>query len=366
MRFVIRDRLVNFQDTFAKIVFQQGMRGARTMELRQVRYFVAVAEELHFGRAAERTHVAQPALSKQVRNLERGLGVELFDRSERRVKLTDAGRAFLEKAYSVLEGVREAEAAAMRAARGEVGRLSVGFTGYTLYGVLPEAVRAFGERFPGVELSVQEGCTRTLTEGLLNGRFDVGLLHPPVAEEAEDALALETVASEPLIAALPEEHPLAGRAEIPVAGLADDPFVLCPRNNGPHHHDAIVAVCRAAGFGPRMVNESGLPQTVIGLVAAGVGVSLVWESMGNLKRPGIAYARLAGSTPRLETAVARRRGNPSAVVRAFVEVTKGLGSTVSRVDGPTGAPEVAPEGGAAPTAAATSPIRNGGRSASAV
>lgn len=343
------------------------------MELRQMRYFVAVAEELHFGRAAERTHVAQPALSKQVRNLERELGVELFDRSERRVKLTNAGSAFLEKAYAVLEGIGEAEAAAVRTARGEVGRLSVGFTGYTLYGVLPEAVRAFGARFPGVELSMHEGCTRTVSEGLLNGRFDVGLLHPPVAEEAGNALALETVASESLIVALPEEHPLSGQAEIPVADLADDPFVLCPRNNGPHHHDAIVAVCRAAGFGPRVANEAGKPQTAIGLVAGGVGVSLVWESMGNLKRPGVAYARLAGPTPRLETAVAWRRGNSSAVVEAFVEVTKSLGPTV---DGPTGArtastilssrpgaPEVAPEDGAAPKAA---PIRNGGRNASAV
>lgn len=348
------------------------------MEFRHVRYFVAVAEELHFGRAAERTHVAQPALSKQVRNLERELGVELLDRSKRRVKLTDAGSAFLEKAYSVLEGVGEAERAAVRAGRGEVGHLSVGFTGYTLYGVLPDVVRAFGERFPGVELSVQEGCTKTLTEGLLSGRFDVGLLHPPVAEEAEDALALETVASETLIAALPEEHYLSGWPEIQVAGLADDPFVLCPRSNSPHHHDAIVAVCQAAGFVPRVVSEGGLPQTAIGLVAAGVGVSLVWESLGNLKRPGVAYAKLAGATPRLATAVARRRGNSSAVVRDFVEVAKGIGSTVAHVDGPTGAqeastilsshpcpPEIVPEDGAVPKAA-QSPARNGGRNASAV
>ena len=119
------------------------------MELRQMRYFVAVAEELHFGRAAERTHVAQPALSKQVRNLERELGVELLDRSERRVKLTDAGEGVLtESVRSVLEGAGEAEAAAVRAARGEIGRLSVGFTGYTLYGMLPNAIRAFRERFP--------------------------------------------------------------------------------------------------------------------------------------------------------------------------------------------------------------------------
>ena len=330
------------------------MKGAGKMELRQLRYFVAVAEELHFGRAAERTHVAQPALSKQVRNLERELGVELLDRSERRVKLTDAGSVFLEKAYSVLEGAEEAEAAAVRAARGEVGRLSVGFSGYALYGVLPEALRAFRSRFPGVELSAQEGCAETLAEGLMGGRFDVGLLHPPVEEGVGGALELETVTTEPLIAALPEDHPLAGEAEIPLNALADD---------------TLVAACRVAGFGPRVANEEGQPQTVIGLVAAGVGVALVWESMSNLKRTGVVYASLAGSPPRLETAVAWRRGNPSAVVRAFVEVVKGLCPTVSGVDEPTGPrdastvlssypgpPEVAPEDGAAPKTAAHGPV----------
>ena len=188
--------------------------------------------------------------------------------------------------------------------------------------MLPEAVRAFRNRFPGVELSAQEGCTKALTEGLTGGRFDVGLLHPPLGEGAAGALELESVTTEPLIAALPEDHALAGEAEIPLSALADD---------------TLVAACRAAGFGPRVANEEGPPQTAIGLVAAGVGVALVWESMGNLKRPGVVYARLAGTPPRLETAVAWRRGNPSAVVRAFVEVVKGLDPTVSRVDGPTGA-----------------------------
>lgn len=298
------------------------------MELRHVRYFVAVAEELHFGRAAERTHVAQPALSKQVRALERELGVELLDRSERRVKLTEAGRAFLEKAYSVLEGVGEAERAAVRAGRGEVGHLSVGFTGMALYGALPGTVRAFGERFPGVELTLHEGCTRELAEGLVNGRFDVGLLHPPVAEEARDALALNVVRSETLIAALPEGHSLSGREEVSVAELAADPFVLCPKRASKEYHDGILGLCREAGFDPAVANEVGLPQTVIGLVAAGVGVSLVWESMRNLKRPGVVYTGLAGPVPTLATAVAWRRDNPSVVLKAFVEVAGETGGMV--------------------------------------
>lgn len=301
------------------------------MELRHVRYFVAVAEELHFGRAAERTHVAQPALSKQVRALERELGVELLDRSERRVKLTEAGRAFLEKAYSVLEGVGEAERAAVRAGRGEVGHLSVGFSGMSLYGALPGTVRAFGERFPGVELTLHEGCTGDVTEGLVNGRFDVGFLHPPVAEGVRDALALDVIRSETLIAALPEGHSLSGREEVSLAELAADPFVLCPKSASREYHDGVAALCREAGFDPEVANEAGLPQTVIGLVAAGVGVSLVWESMRNLKRPGVVYAGLAGPTPTLATAVARRHGNRSTVMRAFVDVARETSGTVSPV-----------------------------------
>jgi DNA-binding transcriptional LysR family regulator len=296
-----------------------------------VRYFVAVAEELHFGRAAERTHVAQPALSKQIRALERELGVELLDRSERRVKLTEAGKAFLEKAYSVLEGVGEAERAAVKAGRGEVGHLSVGFSGMALYGALPKTVRTFGERFPGVELSLHEGCTRTLSEGLANGRVDVGLLHPPVPGEVGDALTLDVVRSESLIAALPEGHPLSEREEVSVAELAADPFVLCPRSASREYHDGVAAFCREAGFDPQVVNKAELPQTVIGLVAAGVGVSLVWESMRNLKRPGVVYVGLAGPTPTLATAVARRHGNRSTVVRAFVDVAKETSGTISPV-----------------------------------
>lgn len=299
------------------------------MELRHVRYFVAVAEELHFGQAARRTHVAQPALSKQVRSLELELGVELLDRRKRGVRLTDAGKAFLEKAYLILDRVGEAEQAAVRASRGEVGQLTVGFSGMSLYSILPETVRAFGERFPGVELTLQEQCTRTLTEGLLSASFDVGFLHPPVTT---DALVLHKVWSEPLIAALPQGHPLSGREEVSVADLAEDPFVLFPRNECPEHYDEIVALCRVAGFSPKVTHETALPQTVIGLVAAGVGVSLVWESMRDLKRPGVVYSRLTDPAPRMATAVAWRRDNHSPVLRAFVDVARETSGAVSHIE----------------------------------
>jgi len=287
------------------------------MELRQVRYFAAVAEELHFGRAASRSRVAQPAVSKQIRNLEHELGVRLFDRGGRRLELTDAGRAFLEKAYAILEQVGEAERAAVRAGRGEVGRLALGFTGMTLYSVMPEVVRAFGERFPEVELALRETCTRTLTEALLAGRLDAGFLHPPVAAPE---IAMQTVLSEPMVAVLPQGHRLTTQPAVPLELLAGEPFVLFPQEEGPELHDRILEACRARGFRPRLISESPSPHTAVGLVAAGMGVSLVWASMRNLKRPGVVYRSLREPTPLMETALAWRRDNSSSVLRQFLQV----------------------------------------------
>lgn len=289
------------------------------MELRHVRYFVAVAEELSFGGAARRVHVAQPALSKQVGSLERELGVKLFDRTKRRIELTDAGRAFLERSYRILEQVGEAASEAARAGRGEVGSLRVGFTGMTLYSVVPGVVKEFGERFPEVEVTLREMCTRTLTEGISGKQVDVGFLHPPVAD---DDIALEAMLAEPLVAVLPEDHPLSGRPEVSLSELADDPFVLFPRDEGPENYDRIIGLCRASGFGPRIVNETSLPQTVIGLVAADIGVSLVWSSMRNLRRPGVVYIPLSGPTLLMQTALAWRRGDPSAILSAFLDVAR--------------------------------------------
>jgi len=292
------------------------------MELRHLRYFVAAAEELHFGRAAERCFVAQPALSKQIANLERELGVRLFHRIKRRVELTDAGEAFLPEALAVLERAARAGEIAARAGRGEVGHLNVGFTGMALYSILPEIVRSFEGRYSGVEISLEEGCSGTLTHGLRDGRLDVGLLHPPVEDKG---LVPETIHSEGLVVALPEGHRLSDLPEVPLSDLAEDSFVFCPRDEAPALYDELIALCRSAGFSPKIKKETGLPQTVIGLVAAGVGVSLVWESMRSLQRPGVVYRPLEGCSPRLETAVVRRRDDRSTALAAFVEMVRETG-----------------------------------------
>lgn len=292
--------------------------------MRQMRYFVAVAEELHFGRAAERVHVAQPALSKQVMQLERELGVRLLDRRSqrgRRVELTGAGKDFLQRARSVLDQAEQAGEEAARAGRGEAGRLTVGFTDMTLYGVVPQVAREFGERYPGVELELRQMCTRTMTEALLGGQLDAGFLHPPVGEAADRDLAVQPIVSEPLIAALPEDHELAELGEIPLSKLSGERFVMVSREEGPELHDKILSACHAAGFVPSVFSQS-VPShtTAIGLVAAGVGVSLVGEGMRNLRRPGVLYRPLTGEVPFMPTAVSYRREDPSPVQREFISL----------------------------------------------
>lgn len=303
------------------------------MELRQVRYFVAVAEELHFGRAAGRVHVAQPALSKQVMNLERELGARLLARRGRKVELTEAGRVFLERARIILEGVAEAELAAARAGSGETGRLTVGFTGMALYGIAPRIVKAFGARRPGVDLTLREMSTPAMAEALLGRRVDVGFLHPPMEEAAGEALAVEGMMYEPLIAALPDGHSLSELPEVPLDRLAEERFVIVPRDEGPELHDRIMGTCHASGLSPAVANRNAPSQTTaLGLVAAGVGVSLVWECMRNLGRFGVVYRPLAGQTPRLETALAWRKDDPSPILAAFVALAGEFANDTERLE----------------------------------
>jgi DNA-binding transcriptional LysR family regulator len=288
------------------------------MELRHLRYFVAVAEELHFGRAAERLHIAQPPLSQQIRRLEQELGVELFRRNRRRVELTDAGRLLLEQSRPLLAQADHTEKLLGRASAGEVGRLSIGFVGSASYEVLPAILHEFRNRFPEVELRLEEQTTGDQVDALNVGRIDVGLVRPPVAD---DSIELTPLVEERLIAALPEAHPLAERATVPVAALAQEPFVLPPRRLTGLYED-VIGVCREAGFSPQVVQEAGEMQTIVSLVSAGIGVSLVPESVETFRRPRVAYRPLRGPNASLEIALARRRDDRSPLVAQFREVAR--------------------------------------------
>ena len=288
------------------------------MELRHLRYFVAVAEELHFGRAARRLNIAQPPLSRQIRDLEREIGAPLFERHARGVELTAAGHAFLPEARLTLAQAERGVRTAQRAARGETGRLRVGFVeAATWSGILPDVLGFFRMHLPNIGLSLFEMDAREQVDAFRDERIDVGILHGAPAD-ASRTLQVEPLYEDPMVAALPATHRLAGRARLALADLEADPFVLVSRLGSPELYDALIARCRAAGFSPRVVQEAAGWHTIAGLVAAGVGVAFIPRSLAQLARPGIAWHPVRDLGVDLAMSVAWRRGRQSPVRERFV------------------------------------------------
>ncbi|HZT30671.1 MAG TPA: LysR family transcriptional regulator [Bryobacteraceae bacterium] len=288
------------------------------MELRHLRYFVALAEELHFGRAAERLHIAQPALSQQIRRLEEELGVSLLQRTKRRVRLTAPGAAFLEPARSTLAHAHEAARAAQLASRGDTGSLVMGFVTSALYGVFPDIIRVFRERYRDVRLTLHELPIVQQMEWLRNGRIQVSFLRPPVDDHD---LHVRTISKESWVVALPESHALAQRSRVPLRALSEDQFILFPRELAPSLYDQLLGVYLKAGFSPHVALEAQM-QAIVSLVAAGVGVALVPSSLQNLRRKGLVYRPLQGAFPKVELAVAWRRDDLSPVLERFLKVVR--------------------------------------------
>jgi DNA-binding transcriptional LysR family regulator len=296
------------------------------IELRQLRYFVAVAEEMHFGRAAVRLHMTQPPLSQTIQSLEATLGTPLFERTKRRVELTPAGAALLPEARRLLVQADTLPDLARRAASGEAGRLSLAFVSTADYSILPPFLREFRERYPQVQIGLREATTDVQLEELVQGRIDVGLLIPPLPDRIKSEIDYAPLLIEPLILAAPKGmHGLRGNAMVKLknlAGLSDMPLVIFPRRIAPALHDAILACFHEAGIAPRIGQEAIQMQTIVGLVSAGMGIALVPQSVSNLKRPGVEYKPLAGNPPTVETGLAWRRDNASPVLRAFLELIR--------------------------------------------
>ena len=263
--------------------------------------------------------MAQPPLGQQIRQLESELGVELFGRTKRRVWLTEAGEVFLGEAYLALEQVERAAEAARRADQGEIGKLSVGFVGSAAYDVLPGLLKAFRERYPDVEITLEELTTAQQVQALGEGRIEVGFVRPPVEEES---LAVRTVFREPLVMVLPAEHPLSECVNLSLSALKDEPFVMTPRRLGPSFYDQIVGACLEAGFSPRVVQEAIQMQTIIGMVAAGIGVALVPASESNLTRKGVVYKPMQDEGLEVELAIAWEPEDPSPTLRAFLKIVE--------------------------------------------
>ena len=297
------------------------------MELRHLRYFIAVAEELHFGRAAERLCIAQPPLSQQIQQLERELGFALFTRTQRRVELTAAGQLFLEEARDIFSTLERATAAGRRVARGEVGWLGIGFVGTATYEFLPAVLSAFRERYPAVELVLRELVSAKQALALRERRIHIGLARPALEEEG---IVCEVIRREPLAAALPEAHPLAAQERLSLAMLADEPFILFPRQPRPSYAEAILAVCAEAGFRPQVVQEAAEIHTALSLVAAGLGVTLTPASVASAHRQGIAYRFFEAPMPMTELIVAFRAGESSPIVEAFLKLAREVGTGLSK------------------------------------
>ncbi|ALX11081.1 LysR family transcriptional regulator [Burkholderia cepacia JBK9] len=317
-----------------------------TPDLRQWRYFATVAEERHFGRAAERLSMTQPPLSQAIRALEDALGVALFVRTKRSVALTAVGAALLPDVRRLLASADALPPLARRLARGEAGSLSLAFVSTADYGLLPSLLRAFGARYPQVRLQLAEATSDVQIDELVAGRIDAGLVIPPVPPRHAAGLSYLPVMREPLVVAMPAAgspaagspaagSPAAGSpaaasdapedAPVQLAEVAALPLVIFPRRLAPGFYDIITGCYGAAGETPRIGQEAIQMQTIVSLVSAGMGVALVPQSLRNLRRTGVVYRPLAGHAPVVETGLVWRTGDVSPVLAGFIDVVRAQG-----------------------------------------
>jgi DNA-binding transcriptional LysR family regulator len=306
------------------------------MELRHLRYFIAVAEEGHITRAAERLGMQQPPLSQQIKTIERELDVQLFRRKARGVELTDAGLSFLDEARATLAQLERAVESTRRAARGELGRICVGVTSTSsFHPLVARSIRAFSEACPKVSLTLEELLSNELLDGLRNERMDVAFIRTAPADSK--GLAIQPLLDEPMVVALPAAHPLAEGTKddaIPLSRLAPENFILYgPPGTG--MYDTIIATCHAAGFNPNVGNLGASTQqgprigSTLSLVAAGLGVTFVPSSLQRMNMEGVAYRRVKSSTPpTARLSLATRRSDPSATVKQFVMLLRGAANAL--------------------------------------
>jgi DNA-binding transcriptional LysR family regulator len=293
------------------------------MELRHLRYFVAVAEELHFTRAAQRLGIGQPPLSQQIHQLESELGVMLFHRLSRGIELTEAGQSFLTNAQSILGAAAQAKVDAQRIARGEQGVLRVGFTASASFNMfVPYAIRVFKEQYRGISLSLVEHSSPPLNDMLSQGLLDVALVRPPFSSH-EDLVSNRLLEEEMLIA-LPANHPLAQAESLSLAQLSEEPFILYPRSVGPGIYDRIISACQTVGFSPRIGQNAPQLASTVNLVAAGLGIAIVPASMTHVHAESVRYHKIAGTAPVAPLGVAYRRNLRSAAAKNFVAMVRRL------------------------------------------
>ena len=295
------------------------------MELRHLRYFIAVAEELHFTRAAQRVGIAQPPLTFQIKALEKELGVQLFDRQPGRVTLTAPGRVYLEEARAILEHIKVAAVRCRLSAQAVVGRISVGFTESASFRAeVTAALHQFRSLYPRVEMSLEEGRTGPLMDALRQGRIDVAFVRLPVGVDEE--ISFVPICTEPMVVVVPNGHRLAGRKAVRLEDLRDEPFVLYPRATRDGLPEMVISACEARGFSPHVVQHTPQISSTINLVASGLGISLVPACMESSRADAVRYLRLAGSGMVASLGLAYRSSGPSPVGRNLIDLVLGAGT----------------------------------------
>lgn len=312
------------------------------MDLRRIRYFTVLAETLHFGRAALRLNIAQPPLSHQIRVLEEELGAKLFERSNRKVELTPAGQALLPEARALLAQADRAGAIAARVQQGELGELRIGLVNSAaLTQVIPRLIHAYRQRWPGVHLRIEELTTQEQLTAMLDRRLDLALVRGATAPDLPPALRSLRLLEDALVVALPPRHPLAGDpGPLATRALAGEGFVMYPRESGTGVYDQIVALCRRAGFAPRVTQEAQAVSTIVGLVAAGLGVALVPEALRNIKVNGVVYRSLRDKGAKSAIWLVFKAGEASVPERGFRELAEQAVSPRDRSQAPMPDPAI--------------------------
>ena len=287
------------------------------MEIRHLRYFIAVAEELHFGRAAQRVHICQPPLSQQIKDLEQELGALLFHRRHKKISLTEAGAAFLEDAREILTRVDAAAERVRAVAQGMVGRISMGFVLPAMDTFLPDAIREFRSGSPGIEIRLHELGTPAQLDALGTGHIDVGVVR--LFQQETAGLVVEKIVEESYVLALPATHPLTSLKAVPLVALDGESLIFFPRPSHPRLYDRIIACCSAVGCVPRIVQETTTKTTAIALAGAEVGVALVPASAEKHRRAGVVYRPIVGDLPPVELSLVWREDNDSSSVRKLTD-----------------------------------------------
>jgi DNA-binding transcriptional LysR family regulator len=304
------------------------------MDLRRIRYFVVLAETLHFGRAATRLNIAQPPLSQQIRTLENELGAQLFERSNRHVELTPAGKALLPEARALLAQAERAGTIAARAQRGELGELRVGFTSSTAFSsVIPQLIFAYRQRFPDVHLKLEELTSHEQLKAMLERRLEVAFVRSETRPDLPPSLRATSLFEDPLMVALPPQHPLtAHTGALSVQALAGEQFVMYRRDSGTGVYEHIMTLCRQAGFSPRIAQEAREVPTIVGLVAAGLGVAFVPAALSSIDVNGVQYRSLREKGARSAMWLVLRTGDVSPQEAAFAELTRTVKSRLQHLD----------------------------------